>query len=150
MIGLIVIDDDPEVAQGEILWHLEGIVRSNQWLLLRHRVPPLYSSGVAYRPEPWAARAQSFSKLSECLMRGWAECKALAAWRCAEARNADPDRADEYRLHLSRRDYAAGQRPPGYRELQPRAGRTRLWHVQLQLPDGSLEDPSTKVRLWET
>jgi hypothetical protein len=150
VLALVTISDDAEVAKGQILMLLEAVVSTNQLMLLEHDVPPLYSSGVRFRPEPWAAAAQSFSNVSEVLLRRWGECKSLSAWLCATYRNAaPPDQRHRYRLHVSHKDYGPGQMPRGY-ALQPtRAGRTRLYHVQVELPDGSIEDPTTQVQPWQ-
>jgi len=150
VIALVSIDDDDEqVAKAEIAWLLEGVTRRNQLLLLEHSVPPLYGGAIAYRPEPWSASAQSFSNLREVVLRRWGECKSLSCWAMALHRNAasSPAEAARFTWDIRHRDYAAGQQPRGYR-LAPRRGRTRLWHVRLKLPDGSIEDPSERVPLW--
>lgn len=150
MLALVTISEDPALAKGQIRMLLETVVRTNQLLLLEHDVPSLYESGVRYRAEPWHAHAQSFSDVQEVIGRGWGCCKALSAWLCAEYRNAaPPDLRDRIGLHVSYRPYGPGEQPKGFR-LVPRNGRTGLFHVRVQLPDGSLEDPTTKVPPWET
>lgn len=150
MIGLFEIDDDPELAKAQIAWLVEGVARTNRMLMIEHHVPPIYQSGVGYRPEPWNGYAQSFSDVREVVRRRWGECKSLTAWLLASHRNAarDENMAARFGVDVSYRDYPPGQRPRGFK-LQPDAnGWQRLFHVQVRLPDGSLEDPTLKVPLW--
>jgi hypothetical protein len=151
VIALVNIDDaDAELARKQIAWLCEGVVRTNQLYLLEHAVPPLYQSGVYYRPEPWAASAQSFSEVAEVLLRRWGECKSLSCWLLAEKRNAARTAAEAalYSLDIGHRDYGPGQSPRGYRNLPRRRGMQRLWHVRVKLPGGAIEDPSERVPVW--
>jgi hypothetical protein len=150
VIALFNIDDnDTELARGQIALLLEGVVRTNQLLMLEHAVPPLYSSGVYYRPEPWAASAQSFSDVREVMLRRWGECKALSCWLLAERRNASRSAAEAglYSLDIRHRDYGPGQTPRGYK-LPRRNGKQRLWHVRVKLPGGGFEDPTERMPRW--
>jgi hypothetical protein len=153
LIALVNIDDeDSELAKRQIAWLLEGVVRTNQLYLIENAVPPLYESGVFYRPEPWAASAQSFSEVAEVRLRRWGECKALSCWLVAEKRNAARSAAEAglFTLDIQARDYRPGQRlPRGYENLPRRRGRQRLWHVRVKLPGGGFEDPSERVPKWQ-
>ena len=150
MIALVNISDtDEELARAQIAALLEVVTRTNQMLMLEHAVPPLYESGVYYRPEPWAASAQSFSDVSEVLVRRWAECKALSCWLMASYRLAARSAAEAglYTFDIRHRDYGPGQAPRGYK-LPRRNGKQRLWHVRVRLPDGSFDDATERLPRW--
>lgn len=81
-------------------------------------LPPLYESGVVYRPES----PDTWSTADLVLARGWGDCEDLTAWRVAELRARGVGAVgDVYRVR------------PGQ------------WHAVVQLPDGSVEDPSLRL-----
>jgi hypothetical protein len=88
-----------ELARGV----LRGVVEVNRVLLrLAKKVgkpyPPLYKSGVEYRPEPWTGITvhdndgeewdlpgiDEFANVRTVYQRGWGDCDDLCAWRLAE------------------------------------------------------------------
>jgi hypothetical protein len=128
-------DGDPEVVQAQVAYHLEGVARTNRWLMLTHRVPLLYRSGVRYAIEDSAGESQTMADCLEALERRTTECMGASCWRLAEHRNAagSEERAAQYGLHVYPKDYIVeGQH-------------VRLFHVQVRHPDGSIEDPSVKI-----
>lgn len=101
---------------------LEGLVRLNVAELCDEPRPPIYESGVRYKPEPvgrenWDAAAIVFP-------RGTGDCEDLAAIRAAQLRNSGVD--------------------PGARAVVRRSG-PRLWHAIVARSDGTTEDPSRKL-----
>jgi hypothetical protein len=146
-IVITVNDDSAEAVALLTRYYLEGLVRQNVWLM--HRlgplVPPLYQSGVRFRLEPWARQVQHFANAVEILDRGWADCKGLSAYRCAEARKLAKTPAEArgyglkiyWRLHDVDPLHAALGAAEG-----PAAREYRIYHVQVRHPDGSVEDPS--------
>lgn len=62
--------------------------------------------------------AELWLTIPDAIRAGGADCKVLAAWRCAELR----ERGDRARCTLTRRG--------------------TLWHVQVTRSDGTVEDPS--------
>jgi hypothetical protein len=112
--GIDVPSNDPELLEAV----LEGVTVADHILLTRRRYPPLYASGVFYKPEPkerWLLVPQIFA-------RGWDDCEGLAGWRAAEYRLA----GIPARVHV----------------VEGRIGR---WHAVVLLPDGTIEDPSARL-----
>jgi hypothetical protein len=144
-VVLTIDDESAEVIALQTRFHLEGIVRANQWLMLKNpRIPPLYQSGVKFRLEPWAMQVQHFSNCMQVLKRGWGDCKTLSAWRLASLRNAasTPEIAGRYGLKIYWRVHDDDD------PLHDAAGSTaarrqlRIFHVQVRHPNGAIEDPS--------
>lgn len=124
----------------EIRAWLRGLVALNVELLKLARargraLPPLYRSGVVYRPEPRASSTTIAANTSEdfapcvvALTRGWGDCDDLAAWRAAELiERGIPADVDVIETRASRPD-------------------ARRWHIIVTLPDGSNEDPSRVLK----
>ena len=83
-------------------------------------LPPLYKSGVVYRPEPnRGTGVEDFADPWTCLSRGWGDCDDLTIWRIAEL-------------------IAAGEKMP---PPQVRRAGIRM-HVLVRRASGALEDPS--------
>ncbi len=53
---------------------LEAAVSANQVILMTHRVPPLYQSGVRYREEPRGQGYEEFALIPTVLARKWGDC----------------------------------------------------------------------------
>lgn len=106
---------------------LDGLTGLNRRILavLRPDIPPLYASGVRYRPEP--PDREDWDTADVVHGRGWGDCEDLAAWRAAELQlDGEDARADCY---VSRR------RPDG----------RRIWHAVVVRENGELEDPSLEL-----
>lgn len=90
-----------------------------------HQVPPLYSSGLVYSTahETCPGCFEVWRDIPELLKTGVGNCKDFTAWRLAEY-------------------WRMGVRAKAY--VTPSVDRqgSVLYHVQLQLPDGRIEDPS--------
>lgn len=96
---------------------LEGLTQANVHVLRRGNLPPLYLSGVRYQREP--PGREEWLTADQVLQRKVGDCEDLGAWRAAEWRlDGVPARA-----------------------VAMRTGR-RMYHTVVQLPDGSIEDPS--------
>ena len=99
---------------------LEGLVRLNLSQLRRGLCPPIYQSGVRYqREEPGRERWQT---ALECYRSKKADCEDLAAFLAASHR------------------LVGIESKPVVRQVRP-----GLKHVVVQLPDGSIEDPSKRL-----
>jgi len=141
------IDDElsaPEVAAviGALLMvH----VQQNRLLLRRGGIPSLYSSGVRYQVEPWAGSMQSLRTCREALREGWAECKSLSAWLCAEyqERARDELTARQYDIHVDWTDKPVDPLNVG---LVAQNGIVRIFHARVLHPNGKIEDPSRRLR----
>jgi hypothetical protein len=139
-------DDDQLLLAHQVHSLLEIVVSTNRAFLrkLKDQIPPLYSSGVVWRLEPWAGVAQHFANCLEVLDQRWGCCKALCAYRLAELREADPDRDHLYGFNLSWD--VLGKVVAGsdlHRAMRSKPGaKIYLHHVQLTLPNDGWEDPS--------
>lgn len=105
----------------------EGLVLLNMWLFEQAdaragiELPPLYESGIVYRREPkgrewWESAADALGVVADRS----GDCEDLAAWRVAELRYYDDVDARVKVIRNRRGNY----------------------HAIVELPDGSLEDPS--------
>lgn len=94
--------------------------------------PPLYESGIKYRVEPLRPRVrEQWQDIELTIKRGHGDCEDLAAWRSAELAQAG----------IAARPIAilSGELPGG----------VRVMHAVVQLPDGTIEDPSKHLRALE-
>lgn len=105
---------------------LDALTAIDVWTRMRWSFPPLLShaASVQYHPEPpgsevWASTAALF-------LRGKGDCEDLAC-----------DVAATYQL-----DGIAARAMLQLEELRPTAD---MWHVVVELPDGSIEDPSAAL-----
>jgi hypothetical protein len=97
---------DLDELQREVADLVELVARQNRFLMRklgRTRIPPLYESGVLYRPDPWDPRFQHFPGCLTVLERGYTDCKGLVPYRLAELREAHPDRPYSVRVYPRRR-----------------------------------------------
>jgi hypothetical protein len=101
---------------------LTGLARAFAFGLRRRPLPPLYSSGVRYAPEPGLGSGEEeWADPWTVARRGWGDCDDLVAWRVAEL-------------------LLAGEA----------AGVNCIWtgqryHVRVRRANGSLEDPSLQL-----
>lgn len=124
-------DTDRELANKALSALLSTLIYVNQNFLRAHpETPLLYQSGVRYireqmgrtgcpgiTPEQWA-------DVPVILRDGGADCEDLACWRVAELRE---------RFGIEARAFFY------YRRVAPNK---TLYHIQVQHPDGTIEDPS--------
>jgi hypothetical protein len=113
---------------------LAALAASDADALRLHKLPPLYSSGVVYRPEPEAPRMVLGQLLNaapgegvelwdspwKCMRQGWADCDDACRWRLAE-------------LYQTEWAYPAV------------ASRGDRHHVMLRRNNGALEDPARMI-----
>jgi len=119
--------------RSSLLIMLDALVALNRdWLNQRARVegigaatPNLYEQAIRYRREPrdplTGLRLEEWKIYPELIADGVGDCEDLAAARVAELRN----RGINARPWLARHG--------------------RMWHVQVRLPDGRIEDPSKRL-----
>lgn len=145
MLLCVSIDDrDPRIVSVKLEYHLRGVALANQLMMEAEDFPPLYQSGVRYLVDPDSARTQRVLNCAEVLEAGKADCKSLACyqlgwyWRHAPS----PAAAAGYALVVSWKDYDHDPLGVG---LQPVDGICRVFHIEISKPNGSLEDPSSRV-----
>lgn len=133
IIEVLGVQDDGKLA-GYADRMLEVVVDNNRDLIAQFgaRVPPLRTSGVRFRPEPWAIGSaayglEQFVPFPELIRRGWADCAQLCAWRVAELRELGELGA---KLRYFCRTQGTGPE------------RRRGYHVEVRRANGLIEDPS--------
>lgn len=99
---------------------LEGLVRLNLSQLRRGLCPPLYQAGVRYQREPRGS--EKWQTAVGCFRSKRADCEDLAAYLAASYRLVGVDAVARVR-----------QIRPG------------LKHVVVELPNGTIEDPSKRL-----
>lgn len=104
-------------------WHVRRSLKRAQKGLSDGVIPPLYASGVAYRPRP--ADRQEWLDVPAALRQGHAAAEDLTAWRAAELRASGVD-AEPVVGH----EWIAG-----------------VWRLRFGVrhPDGRIEDPAVVV-----
>jgi len=85
-------------------------------------IPPLYESGIYYEEEP--PGQEDWQDLLTCMKLKASDCEDLACFRAAELRVR----------------HGVMARPTFVPRVRPNGG--NLYHVQVQYPDGRIEDPS--------
>ena len=91
------------------------------WLRRNQSAPSLYASGVRYKREPQGR--EDWQDIPETISRRDGDCEDLACWRSAELIVRHNIRAFPV--------FRWRKRPTGI-----------LYHIQVQYPDGRIEDPS--------
>jgi hypothetical protein len=153
IVDILGVDDDGELA-GIANDILEGVVRNNRYLMRRYpgKFPPLYTSGVRFRAEPWASMPsagalalppgyqplppiEQFCPAPTLIHRGFGDCAQLCAWRVAELREqGETDAALRY--------YVRSDGEPGT------PNRRRWYHVEVRRGargGRDIEDPSRRL-----
>lgn len=117
-------NDDSEAHRP--FYHLLDALTSinRDWLRRHPETPSLYTSGCRYIND--RKGEENWYDIPNAIERRGGDCKVLAAWRCAE---------------LQVRGEAA-MCTVFYRNLGPDS---RLYHVQVLMPDGRIEDPSARL-----
>lgn len=153
LITLANVRDDQRLAElGDRL--LACVVDYNVALLREHpEIPPLYKSGVRFRPEPWAIGPdrlpeglEQFCSIPNLLERGWGDCAQLCAWRVAELKAGGWRTPDAPQGELATLRYYVKARCPacGAGDCPDcnHPNRKRSYHVQMRRADRRIEDPS--------
>lgn len=97
---------------------LEGLVRLNVELMThRSNLPPIYDSGVRYERE---IGTENWLTCEQVYQQGIGDCEDLACWLAAQRRLEGDDEARAIVHHTG----------------------PAMWHVRVQLGDGTIEDPS--------
>lgn len=115
---------------------LFDVVRSNVDLIkARQRMgrplPSIYESGVWFTREPWTGLFEEFADITTCLERGWLDCDDACAWRCAELwAQGGAGRKAGIKIYWRKSLDGDG---------------IRIFHAQVRLPDGRIEDPSRRL-----
>ncbi len=140
-----VDSDDPEEVKAQMGYFLNGVVQANRLIMLRERIPPLYKSGVRYALDPDSARVQRLPSCKRVLADRYADCKGLAAYLCAERRNAARSEEEAMLIDIDITWTDRDEDPLGV-QLQPRNGVVRVFHANVIGADGRIENPSQRLR----
>lgn len=98
-------------------------------------IPSLYSAGVRYHDDShldcWKGTCRiqedDWQDLQVCLAKRFGDCEDLSCWRCAEL-------------------WIQGINALPFPVLQNRGkDEAQLWHIQVLLPNGTIEDPSARL-----
>lgn len=115
------------------------VLNNKLYLQLHSRVPPLYRSGVRYENEPlWTFQdmpVEEFALIPVVLGRGWGDCDDLAPWRVSELQ-VHGEKA-KIRIQWKRPTLANGSKGKKY------------FHIVVRRQNGSIEDPSAKLGMYE-
>ena len=118
--------DDEQIAL-VFKGYLEAQGEHNAMLIRTGRFPvDLYHSGVRFRNEPWMGRFEEIASLPIVLARKWGDCDDVCAWIIGWYRARG--------IHATAKVY--------WRKYNTQQGERRLYHAEVRLPDGSVEDPS--------
>lgn len=98
---------------------------------LGNPVPSIYDAGIFFCREPWAGKFEEFANISDIEARGWADCDDACGWVCGQywARGGK----------WLRTGIKIYWRLP--KDEQPMT----IYHAQVRLPDGTIEDPSRRL-----
>lgn len=111
----------PERGGGEYLRDiLETMIRAWLPIYATTPLPPLYQSGVIYKPEPNSGEYEDFKSPHRTYLDRWGDCDDLVIYRCVELR--------------ARGEHATVQ--------WMRAIGTGRMHVRVRRGSGAIEDPS--------
>ena len=106
---------------------LEALTRINVAAMREYKVPGVYHAGLVYQREPLCRYCEEWRDCLSVIEHGGGDCEDLACYRAAELQ-----------LHGVRaRPYVRKPR------LLP--GGVLLYHIQVEWPDGRIEDPSKKL-----
>lgn len=110
--------------------------------LRRRPLPPLYETGVHFKPEPWAGLGtEEWASPYTVFERNWGDCDDLSLFRCAQLLAHDvPANIVETWLSGTKRHHFLIRRGPG--EFKPAAVAAQLSQVDRGLP---FEDPSRVI-----
>lgn len=108
---------------------LNALVEANRRFLRAHNVPGIYESGVRYANEP-PGTIEEFAAIPVMLKRGWGDCDDLAPWRVAELR----EQGEMARIRI---------------QWKPMRDGRKMFHVLVRRADGSLEDPSALLGMYD-
>ena len=130
-----------------ILLALDAMVAVNLWHIRRALkraekglgapVPPLYASGVIYKEDP--PGEENWCDLYVVMQMGHGDCDRLCAWRIAELRAAGIEAQPLIKWQKVPKDVMMSMGHPA--NMIPDVG-VDMVHVQVQWPDGHIEDPS--------
>lgn len=148
-----VLTDDPHVLAWLCTRFLRAVIANNRVIIREakrrgRRIPPLYESGVRFRPERFPY--EEFADLLTVLRRRWGDCDDLIAWRCAELNEAG--------VKATARIYWREPKDPKNPQWKMHAqlrhpvncGCTFCKHrARAVLNEGRIEDPSRYLGMWK-
>jgi hypothetical protein len=122
MLTLFNGDFDATLGERAIFFLLEALAKIDIDYLDRYpSTPALYASGVRY--ERQKGDQEDWHDIPTAIATGKTDCKVLSAWRIAELR----------RSGVAARPFLLRQQSDDGKYL---------YHVQVEWPDGTIEDPS--------
>lgn len=94
-------------------------------------IPSIYDAGIFFCREPWAGKFEEFANILQVIERGWTDCDDACAWVCAAywARGGEWLKTG---IKIYWRPKTKGQA-------------MTIYHAQVRLPDGKIEDPSRRL-----
>lgn len=155
IVDILGVNDDGVLA-GIANSLLEGVVANNRYLMRAYpgMLPPLYTSGVRFRAEPWASAPsesalimpgfrplppiEQFCPYPVLLRRGFGDCAQLCAARVAELREQGEEDA-ALRYYVRTEEGIGSDGKPQKR---------RWYHVEVRrgaAAGRAIEDPSRRL-----
>lgn len=128
-VRLFLNEADRERSERAMHFILHALACIDYEYLLAHGAPPIYTSGVVYDSE--RAGKKEWFDVPQILAEGRGDCKDLACWLVAE-----------HWTHGLRSRPLIRYRLRHFTGPDGRPRRFSLYHVLVQRPDGTLEDPS--------
>lgn len=114
----------PFAGESSIQLALDALCAWDLKLIQHHHVPPIYDAGVKYTREILCTHngkigiCEEWVTCDEIILRGGGDCEDLGSWLGAQYRSQGI-------------------------QARPFPRRSSVgWHIQVRLPDGSIEDPS--------
>lgn len=107
--------------------------------------PPLYASGIRFKPEPWAGRLEEFAPAIKVLARGWGDCDDLICYRAAELRAFGDRLAGTPPEKAVVRIYGRGKKMHAQVRRDPRF--LQAGQIDIEDPSRLLGMPGRRIRL---
>jgi hypothetical protein len=126
VVDLFKGPEEQELSHNALLLLLDTLTQININFLKAHpETPNLYDAGVRYQEEP--PGREDWQDIPSTLALKNGDCEDLSCWRAAELR--------------VRHGIAA--KPTFIWKMRPSGG--YLYHIQVEYPDGRIEDPSRRL-----
>jgi hypothetical protein len=133
-IGLFQGLSDQELSFRFMARKMDTLIETNIDEMLGYVIPTLYSSGITYEhtiTEGDERYDANWKDCIQCIVTKKANCKSLVAYRIAELR-----------LNGFKASYSLIQK------INDDEDQTQDWHVQVRHADGTLEDPSALLGMY--
>jgi hypothetical protein len=117
---------------------LQTLANSYAKRMAKDPLPPLYESGIVFRPEPWAGSGtEDWASPYTAIQRGWGDCDDLVVYRAAELiAQGEPATIVATWLAGTKKHHVLIRR--GF----PATKYLKKWPGPKGVPNNNLEDPS--------